>query len=268
MGLYRRFLPEWFGPVPVRDIGLLASEGRMSIPVEDGVAAGVLDVTTQFFEFIPAGEYGRPAPAVLRCHELQVGGEYFILLTNAAGLCRYDIGDRVRVTGFVHTTPVVEFLSKADHICSLTGEKLTEDQVVQALQGVAAETGAALETAVLAPQFDEVPWYRLYVDADALPAASPAAGERIARRLDEALRSLNLEYGSKRDTRRLGPVDFFATPPGFLAGRDARLRAAVRSRAEQFKHQYLLARLDADVWRDSLPLADADHCINVPPRDR
>ena len=41
------------------------SEGRMSIPVADGTAAGILDVTTHFFEFIPESEYGRPDPKVL-----------------------------------------------------------------------------------------------------------------------------------------------------------------------------------------------------------
>ena len=33
MGLYLQDFPEYFGSVPVRDIGLLASEGRMSIPI-------------------------------------------------------------------------------------------------------------------------------------------------------------------------------------------------------------------------------------------
>lgn len=35
MGLYLRDFPEFFGDTPVRDIGLLASEGRVSIPIED-----------------------------------------------------------------------------------------------------------------------------------------------------------------------------------------------------------------------------------------
>ena len=51
MGLYLRDFPHYFGEVPVRDIGLLASEGRVSIPIEDGTPAGIVDVVSHFFEF-------------------------------------------------------------------------------------------------------------------------------------------------------------------------------------------------------------------------
>src|SRR5205814_1282951 len=45
VGLYLQHFPRYFGTAAVRDIGLLASEGRMTIPVSDGTASGVLDVT-------------------------------------------------------------------------------------------------------------------------------------------------------------------------------------------------------------------------------
>ena len=41
MGHYLDRLADWWGPVPVRDIGLLASEGRVSIPLEDDTPTGV-----------------------------------------------------------------------------------------------------------------------------------------------------------------------------------------------------------------------------------
>ena len=134
MGLYVPQLARYFGEVPSRDIGLIASEGRMSVPLADGTPAGVLAVTSQFFEFIPTVEYGTPKPTVLRSQEVREGEEYFLLLTNASGLYRYDIGDRVRVTGRLGEAPLIEFLSRDAHTSSLTGEKLTEDQVVTAMQ--------------------------------------------------------------------------------------------------------------------------------------
>lgn len=239
MGLHRRFFPAWFGDVSVRDIGLLASEGRMSVPVEDDTASGVLDITTQFYEFIPADAHGSPRPPVLRCHELREGEEYFLVLTNAAGLCRYDIGDRVRVTGWFGTTPLVEFLSKGAHSSSLTGEKLTEDQVVLAMAKAAPTGGATLHSFVLCPQFAEEPSYRLYVDADETPESIRFRGDELAERVDAALREINLEYDARRESRRLGPVTLAVTPAGFLRDMDRRRQAASSSRAEQFKHQYL-----------------------------
>jgi hypothetical protein len=95
--------------MPLRDIGLLASEGRLSIPVDDGTASGVLNVRSHFFEFIPADEYGTAHPTALRMHQLEVGREYFVLLTNGSGLYRYDLGDRVRVTGIKGQAPMIEF---------------------------------------------------------------------------------------------------------------------------------------------------------------
>ncbi len=139
MGLYASQFPPYFGDTPSRDIGLIASEGRMSIPIDDGTAAGILAVTSQFFEFIPAEEYGTSRPTTLRSNEVVAGGEYFLLLTNSSGLYRYDLGDRVRVADFFGQAPLIEFLSRDAHTASLAGEKLTENQVVLAMQRVLAD---------------------------------------------------------------------------------------------------------------------------------
>ncbi|HUN81363.1 MAG TPA: GH3 auxin-responsive promoter family protein, partial [Phycisphaerae bacterium] len=241
MGLYRSLLPRYYGDVPTRDIGLIASEGRMSIPLADNSAAGVLAVTSQFFEFIPADEYGADRPTVLRCHELEADGEYFLLLTNSCGLFRYDIGDRIRVTGWLGRAPVIEFLSRDAHTASMCGEKLTENQTVLAMRD-ASSPGDAIVEFVLAPQWAEVPWYRLYVER---PTTD------LADRFDEALRRVSVEYESKRKSLRLGPVEVVALPSGAMAERDRRLRAERQRTSEQFKHQYLLSQpgMDADLAR-------------------
>lgn len=243
MGLYRSLLPRYFGEIPSRDIGLIASEGRMSIPVTDGAAAGILAVTSQFFEFIPAAEYGMVRPTVLRSHEVQAGGEYFLLLTNASGLYRYDIGDRVRVAGFHGRAPLVEFLSRDAHTSSMTGEKLTENQAVLAMQRVCGLEATPVDF-VLAPQWGETPWYRLYVES---PTAERIEG--LAERMDAALGAVSVEYASKRESLRLGPVEAVLLSSGALAARDQALRRQRSRTSEQFKHQYLLPRpgLDADL---------------------
>src|SRR5262249_38541375 len=138
-GAYLRHFPRYYGSTPVRDIGLLASEGRMTIPVADGTPSGVLDVTSHFFEFLPEEEAGKENPITLTAEEVQEGKTYFILLTTAYGLYRYHIHDLVRVTGFHHRTPLVEFLSKGAHFANLTGEKLSEYHVAGAMAEVLRE---------------------------------------------------------------------------------------------------------------------------------
>lgn len=244
MGLYRAQFPRFFGDIPVRDIGLIASEGRMSIPIADHTASGILAITSHFYEFIPTEEYGTPGPTVLRMHEIREQGEYFLLLTNASGLFRYDLGDRVRVTGRIGQAPLIEFLSRDAHTSSMTGEKLTEDQVVQAMQQVctrAAESNGALEADreqivdfVLAPRWGEVPYYRLYVEAGAIRTHPNLAAE-----MDAALARINNEYESKRKTFRLGAVELAVLPDGELVRRDRELRMKRSRTSEQFKHQYL-----------------------------
>src|SRR5206468_2208437 len=122
----------------------IASEGRMTIPLRDGSPAGVLDVTTHFFEFIPEAEGDSSHPTVLGAHELEEGKHYYILLTTAAGLYRYHIHDLVRVAGFHGRTPLLEFLGKGQHFASLTGEKLSGYQVTRAVANVVQRRGLAL----------------------------------------------------------------------------------------------------------------------------
>jgi hypothetical protein len=263
MGLYLQQFPEYFGDTPVRDVGLLASEGRMSIPITDGTPAGILDVSGNFYEFIPAEEADRSNPTVLRAHEVAAGREYEILLTTDAGFYRYRIGDVVRVVGFFGPTPLIEFLHKGANTCSLTGEKLTERQVVLAFEQIRRESVLAAADFVLAPHWADPPYYVLHVDtkkgagtfsADRMPptgdqttekvpapffAGDPFLARELAGRMDNALRQVNIEYASKRDTQRLGPVRVNLLPDGYLAGMHARLSARRRAANEQYKPRYL-----------------------------
>ena len=237
MGLYLRDFPEYFAKTPVRDIGLLASEGRMSIPLEDGTPCGVLDVTSNFYEFIPVSEYESAQPTVLLPHDLEVGQDYYILLTTSAGFYRYDIADVVRVHGFYGQAPVIEFLNKGAHISSLTGEKLSESQVVLAVERACTCLGIEPGLFVLAPQWVEPPHYRLYMEP---PDASADELAALEREMESALGHVNIEYASKRSSGRLGPVRLSVLPAGFLADRDLHLATRHRKANEQFKHQYLL----------------------------
>jgi len=250
MALYLQEFPHYFGEVPIRDIGLLASEGRVSIPVEDGTSAGILDVTSHFFEFVPEDRMEEESPETFRCHELEIGQKYYVLMTTSSGLYRYDLHDLVRVVGYAEQTPVVEFLNKGKHICSMTGEKLTERQVIQAMEMANRATAGHIINFVLAPRWGDPPYYMLHVEQ---PNSEPTLNmDDLSLELDRQLQQINMEYASKRKSGRLGPVLVNILPFGFMARLDYEQAARHRKGNEQYKHQFLYCQPGED---DQFPVS-------------
>jgi hypothetical protein len=267
VGSYLRHYPRYFGAMPVRDVGLIASEGRMTIPMQDGTPAGILDVTTHYFEFIPEAEGDSPQPTVLGAHELKEGQTYYILLTTAFGLYRYHIHDLVRVAGFHNATPLLEFLSKGSHFANITGEKLSEYHVTQAMTEVLRELDLTLTAYSLVPCWSsgaaaadsaedyEQPYYGLFIEQGDLPDLS--VGRRLAEVLDARLRQANIEYASKRESQRLGPVRLELAPTGFWARWDRARLQQTGGTLEQFKHPCLIAdpHFRSRMMNEQVPLA-------------
>ena len=96
---------------------------------------------------------------------------------------------------------------------------------------------------VLAPRFDDPPYYVLHVDVGTAP---PGLAGELAGRVDQALQDANIEYASKRHSLRLGPVVAAVLPPGYLEQRHRRLAGRYRRGNEQYKHQFLLTGVGAD----------------------
>lgn len=239
MGPYLRQVPTYFGHPAVRDLGLLASEGRMTVPFANDTPAGVLDIWSHYFEFVPEAEGESATPTVLGAHELEDGRSYFLVPTTAGGLYRYQLSDLVRVRGFLGRTPLVEFLGKGRRFANLTGEKLSEPHVSQAMEAAAAATGLSVAAYVLAPVWDDAaPYYGLFVER---PEAGPLP--TLAAELDRRLGEQNVEYASKRQGGRLGPVRGRAVPAGFFARFDRERLAATGGSPEQYKRPCLVGEL-------------------------
>ncbi|MBY0526298.1 MAG: GH3 auxin-responsive promoter family protein [Gemmataceae bacterium] len=242
VGAYLRHFPRCFGDATVRDIGLLASEGRMTIPLADGTPSGVLDVTSHYFEFIPEDEIDQPKPTVLAAHEVQEGRRYFILPTTAYGLYRYNIYDLVQVTGFRNGTPLVEFLSKGSHFASITGEKLSEYQVTKAMVQISQEMNLSLSAYSVAPCWDdERPYYGLFVENGEL--TGPEQAQRLIAALERHLVQENSEYAAKRHSQRLDPLRLALLAPGTWQLWDQQRLAKTGGTLEQYKHPCLIGDL-------------------------
>ena len=240
VGAYLRHFPKYYGQTPVRDVGLIASEGRMTIPMTDGTPSGVLDVTSHYFEFIPEEEGDSPNPTVLAAHELKEGRTYYILLTTAYGLYRYNIFDVVRCTGFFNQTPLVEFLSKGAHFANITGEKVSEYQVTEAMSAVVRAMNINLTAYSVAPCWDdELPFYGLFIERGDL--ADQNQGLQLTQALERQLARINIEYAGKRETGRLGPMRLFVLPAHSWQQWDRQRLARTGGTLEQYKHPCLIA---------------------------
>jgi hypothetical protein len=243
MAAYLRNFPEHFGNAVTRDIGLIASEARMTVSKDDNSAAGILEITSNYYEFVPVDEIESPQPTVLEAHELIEGRDYYILLTTNNGLYRYNIFDVVRCVGSFEQTPMLVFLNKGSGISNLTGEKLTEYQVSTAVAAALAELDQRLGVYSLAPVWrGEIPYYGLFVEAG--DVTRNGVREQLAEAVERQLHAANMEYAAKRATRRLDPVQVHALPDGAWRAWDEQRLSKSSGTAEQYKHPCLITDLD------------------------
>jgi hypothetical protein len=254
-GSVRVYLPqleELYGQAAIRDHGLSASEGRMTIPLADGTSAGLLDFYHHYFEFIPVEEHGSDRPNVLEAHQIEVGKDYYIVLTTSGGLYRYDIHDVVRCVGFKGQAPLVEFLHKGHSFSSLTGEKLSEHQAIRAVEMSFHQLHLPVDTFTLAPVMDEKPRYVLLLE----PRAHRGRTIELAERVQSNLSRVNEEYREKFTSGRLLPVEVREVPPGtWSALRHERTRE--RGNYEEYKHRCLVGDLEFVSQLDRLASSSA-----------
>jgi hypothetical protein len=197
-----------FPAVEVQGKGLLATEGLLSIPWCDG-GDPVAAVASTVLEF--EDDAGRAWPG----DEVEMGGEYAVLMTTAAGLYRYRLGDRVRVTGRLGQAPRFVLLGRGGAASDLCGEKLTEAFVLHCWQGVGLGAGR------LVPAPQPRPHYQLWLPPDATDA------DAAARALDEALHA-NPQYAYARKIGQLAPL-----APRRVADLAGRMQQAALARGQR-----------------------------------
>jgi hypothetical protein len=207
---YLERFPQWYDPdgkgMPAnRDMGYLASEARMSIPVSDHGAGGVLTIHLNVYELVPAEDVdtnpGDPDSwRFLGVGEVEVGKEYYVFITTTGGLYRYDMNDVIEVVGSYQKAPVIVFRRKGRGMTNITGEKLSVNQLIEAVSHASKETGAE------APHFKAEPdgensRYVFKVEFETLPNEETARAFLSA--VDRTLADLNIEWEGKRGSGRL-----------------------------------------------------------------
>jgi GH3 auxin-responsive promoter len=229
---------------PIRDLGYYATELRGSVPLSDDGDAGTTAVGTNVLEFHPAAEDRAPEGSeLLRLEQLEVGQRYFVYVTNASGLYRYEMNDIVEVAGHDHQTPLIRFIQKGKGVVSFTGEKLYEVQVIAAVdKALAALRGRFNFIAAVAELVDgTIPRLLFLIEFD--EPVTDQDGSALVDRLDAALGEENDEYLTKRRSLRYGAPVVRVVRSGEFDGYRRRMVESGQRADGQFK----VLRLTSDM---------------------
>jgi hypothetical protein len=137
-----------------------------------------------------------------------------MLVTTCSGLYRYNTTDLVTISGFYNEFPMIEFIQKTNGTISLTGEKLSERQFIEAMRETEKEMGKAVPFFVgfADPQKSNYQFYYEFANQH----TTIAEAEAFTACLDRHLHQFNPEYRDKRSSGRLkAPETALLVPDSF-----------------------------------------------------
>jgi hypothetical protein len=106
---------------------------------------------------------------------------------------------------------------------------------------------------------DETPFYGLFIERADL--TNRDEGVRLTQALEQRLAHLNIEYASKRESQRLGPMRLFLLPEQSWQRWDRQRLARTGGSLDQYKHPCLIADLK---FRDSVTI---DEMVQMQPQN-
>ena len=184
--------------------GLIATEGFMSFPLW-GREGSALSINSHFFEFLPLDGVGE----TLLAHELEMDGQYEVVITTSGGLYRYQLQDQIQVVGFDKQVPMIRFIGKAESMSDLFGEKLSEGFVNGIVQGFLKVHHLDATFIMVAPEQDNGR-YRYILFMDVVPSDTYKKRE-LESELDRRLRC-NYHYDYCRSLGQLNKAKIRLVP--------------------------------------------------------
>jgi len=170
-----------------------------------------------FFEFLPVLEDkiqdldDIKRADLLLSDELEIGGEYELVVTTRSGLYRYRLGDVFRVVGFSGRAPQVEFLYRAGQILNINDEMVTEKSFCAALgDAVGLWDGVTLKEYTVAgsdlvpsgeAQATSDPHYLLFLELQ-----GPRLTPEQTQLMDQCLQHRHEHYKKRRQEGKLGAI--------------------------------------------------------------
>ena len=190
-------LPSALGAdIPIREVGITASEGYFALPLGSNWNGGVLWTQGHILEFVD--EHNQ----CFWSWEIELGKQYRLVITTETGLIRYDLNDIIEVVGFCHQTPVVRFVGKAGRFLNSVGEKLSEEQLSLAVREACIQTSSNLVGFTARILWSTTPSIQF--------AYEGRISSGFSIELERALCKRNIEYASKRESGRMQPISIIS----------------------------------------------------------
>ncbi len=173
-----------------------ASEGFFGLQndPEDSSMLLMLDYGV-YYEFMPLGELGKPAPRTLLLEEVEEGVNYALIITTNGGLWRYMIGDTVMFTSLKPYK--FKITGRTKFFINAFGEELIIDNAIEALRYACEELKCHVFEFTAAPVFMKEGGkgaHEWLIEFE----TPPADPEQFAELLDKRLQELNSDYEAKR----------------------------------------------------------------------
>lgn len=170
-----------------------------------------------FYEFTEEGAEDRPEN-LLTADRLQAGRTYAMVVSDPYGLRRYQTGDLFLCWGHVAGLPDLHFVRRRDLEYSFTGEKLTSEQVSTVFEELRKEfvwlgSDDFLTCVPSQPVDEPVPHYKIVLVGEFDDNAG-ICGDELASRCDALFGEINSEYRGKRESGRLGNLQFVSMSLG------------------------------------------------------
>lgn len=188
--IYTRKLRFYSGAIPMNNGFYAASEAVIGRSLRDDSDEYVLLTDNAFFEFL------RPSDKEpVEAEALRDGEEYELILTNAAGLYRYRLGDVIRVLRREGDAVIFSFEYRMDSRLLIGNAVVTEKMLEKAVEAFEKQTGTDLRD--FCAMVDEDGALTVLVEPFGAAKTLPGAEER-SRRMEEALFSLCPAYKAAR----------------------------------------------------------------------
>jgi len=188
------------------EMGYLSSEFPGSLNVNVQTNQCVPTFQENFFEFVEQHDWDAGRPYTVTLEQLEVGKRYYVLVTTMNGLYRYFMNDLVEVTGWFHRTPTIRFVQKGKGVTNLTGEKLYEFHVMDAVEAIQQAYQTTVDFYVMLADPLTLQ-YTLYLE-------HPPLDFFVGYKLEQHMGQINLEFQAKRESRRLQPLRIVYLQPG------------------------------------------------------
>ncbi|CAA0397789.1 putative GH3 family protein [Arabidopsis thaliana] len=138
-----------------------------------------------YFEFLPhnhdgdgAAEASLDETSLVELANVEVGKEYELVITTYAGLCRYRVGDILRVTGFHNSAPQFKFIRRKNVLLSIESDKTDEAELQKAVENASR---------LFAEQGTRVIEYTSYAETKTIPGHYVIYWELLGRDQSNAL---------------------------------------------------------------------------------